>query len=109
MAEEKEYFAHGSVPEILKVTAGEIPVLVEMDHADMTDTFTAIALGADAVCRKLLQGEDRKEVLHSMQDELRCLMSVAGCSDLSHMDNTIIWKRQKEEYPALAGQEVNYF
>lgn len=97
------------LPEILKVTAGEIPVLVEMDHADMTDTFTAIALGADAVCRKLLQGEDRKEVLHSMQDELRCLMSVAGCSDLSHMDSTVIWKRQKEEYPALAGQEVNYF
>ena len=50
------------LPEILKVTAGEIPVLVEMDHADMTDTFTAIVLGADAVCRKLLQGEDRKEV-----------------------------------------------
>ena len=51
------------LPEILKVTAGEIPVLVEMDHADMMDVFTAIALGADAVC-----------------------------SDLSHMDSTVIWK-----------------
>ena len=80
------------LPEILKVTAGEIPVLVEMDHADMMDVFTVIALGADAVCRKLLQGEDRKEIVHSMQYELRCLMSVAGCSDLSHMDSTVIWK-----------------
>ena len=91
------------------MTAGEIPVLVEMDHADMMDVFTAIALGADAVCRKLFQGEDRKEIVHSMQDELCCLMSVAGCSDLSHMDSTVIWKRQKEECPALAGQEANYF
>ena len=68
------------LPEILKVTAGEIPVLVEMDHADMTDVFTAIALGTDAVC-----------------------------SDLSHMDSTVIWKRQKEEGSALADQEANYF
>lgn len=97
------------LPEILKVTAGEIPVLVELDQADMTDIFTAIALGADAVCRKQLQGENREETLRSMQDELRCLMSVAGCRDLSHMDSTVIWKSQKEGCLAEAGQETNYF
>lgn len=87
-----------ALPEILKVTAGEIPVLVELENADMADTFTAMALGADAVCRKLLQGEEREEILCSMQDELRCLMSAAGCRDLSHMDSTVIWKNLKEDH-----------
>lgn len=83
------------LPEILKVTAGEMKVLVELE--DMGNAFAALVLGADAVCRSPFPEENRQETLLSMQNKLRCLMSVAGCSDLSVRDSTVIWKNQKED------------
>ena len=98
-----------ALPEILKVTAGEMTVLMELEDADMKNAFAALALGADGVCRSLFPEENRQETLIFMQNELRCLMSAAGCSDLSCMDSTVIWKGQKEDCSAVADREGNCF
>lgn len=88
------------LPDILRVTAGRIPVFVDCGIVSGADVFKALALGATAVCvgRGLLKpladqgAEGVAEEINRINDELRGIMARTGCRDLSHMDKTVIRK-----------------
>ncbi len=89
------------LPDILKVTGGQIPVFADCGIETGADAFKALALGAFAVCvgRVLLPslkaegaGGVHKEISR-ISDELRGIMAKTGCCDLSHMDQRVIRRR----------------
>lgn len=89
------------LPDILKVTAGQIPVFVDCGVTTGADAFKALALGATAVCagRVLLKfleregGEGVCKGIRQMNGELKGIMAKTGCCDLSHMDKTVIRRK----------------
>lgn len=89
------------LPDILKVTAGEIPVFVDCGIVSGMDAFKALALGATAVCagRVIMDplGQNGamgvKEKIEAMTDELRGVMARTGCWDLQHMEASVIRQR----------------
>ena len=89
------------LPDILKVTAGQIPVFADCGITTGADVFKALALGATAVCAgrvllKFLEKEGGEGVcrgIEQMNDELKGIMAKTGCCDLSHMDKTVIRRK----------------
>ena len=89
------------LPDILKVTAGKIPVFVDDEISTGMDAFKALALGASAVgVGRPLMSAIKKDVengvceyLKTMNDGLRKAMAYTGTSDLSKMDASVIHHR----------------
>ncbi len=90
------------LPEIIKVIDGQIPVFVDCGIVSGMDVFKALALGATAVSagrvimKPLGEGgaQGVKEHILQMNDELRGVMARTGCSDLAHIDSSVIWHRK---------------
>lgn len=89
------------LPDILKVTGGQIPVFVDCGIMTGADVFKALALGASAVCAgrvllKSLEKDGAEGVCNEiarMNGELKGIMAKTGCYDLAHMDKTVIRKK----------------
>lgn len=89
------------LPDILKVTGGQIPVFVDCGITTGEDAFKALALGASAVCvgrilLKPLEEEGAEGVCREIgmiTGKLKGIMAKTGCYDLSHMDKTVIRKK----------------
>lgn len=81
------------LPDILKVTNGEIPVFVDCGIISGMDAFKALALGATAISagRVIMEPlrengpEGVKDKILEMTKELRGVMARTGCPDLQHM------------------------
>lgn len=86
------------LPDIVKVTAGEIPVFVDCGIVSGMDVFKALALGASAVSvGRVLStplkdgaGEGVRDKLLALTRELKGVMAKTGCYDLAHMDAAVI-------------------
>ena len=80
-----------SLPEVVAAVSGEIPVLVDSGFRRGTDTFKALALGADAVCfgRAYLWGlaafgqAGVERVLDILRAELAMVMGQMGTASLA--------------------------
>ena len=78
------------LPEIVKVTNGRIPVMIDGGFRRGTDVFKALALGADAVCigRPYLWGlaafgqKGVQAVLDLLRAELMIVMRQAGTTSI---------------------------
>ncbi len=86
------------LPEIVKVTNGRIPVLIDGGFRRGTDVFKALALGATAVCigRPYLWGlaafgqEGVQAVLNLMRAELTTVMRQAGTTSIDKISRNHI-------------------
>lgn len=85
------------LPDILKVTAGRIPVFVDCGFASGMDVYKALALGACAVSvgRHLMpllkDGSHAVSArINSMTAELAGIMARTGVCDLKHFDPSVI-------------------
>ena len=85
------------LPDILKVTAGRIPVFVDCGFASGMDVYKALALGASAVSvgRHLMpllkDGSHAVSArINSMTAELAGIMARTGVCDLKHFDPSVI-------------------
>ena len=82
------------LPEVLKVTAGKIPVFVDCGISSGADVYKALALGADAVCvgRDLMGPLKEKgaagvaERIRQLNGELAAIMARTGFHSLSGLD-----------------------
>lgn len=80
-----------SLPEVVSAIGGEIPVMIDSGFRRGTDTFKALALGADAVCfgRAYLWGlaafgqEGVERVLDILRAELAMVMGQMGTPSLA--------------------------
>lgn len=88
------------LPDILKVTAGKIPVFVDCGFESGMDVYKALALGATAVSigRHLMPllkdgGSAVSRRINQMTAELAGVMARTGVADLGHFDPTVIHKR----------------
>jgi 4-hydroxymandelate oxidase len=98
-----DYAAHPLevLPEIREVIGKRIPVLVDSGFRRGSDVMKALALGADAVLVGwiLIMGlaadgsQGVKAMIEILTAELRRIMSVTGCADLSQIDDSILVKR----------------
>ena len=83
-----------ALPEVLKVTAGKIPVFVDCGISSGADVYKALALGADAVCvgRDLMGPLKERgaagvaERIRQLNGELAAIMARTGFHSLSGMD-----------------------
>lgn len=83
-----------ALPEVLKVTAGKIPVFVDCGISSGADVYKALALGADAVCvgRDLMGPLKEKgatgvaERIRQLNGELAAIMARTGFHSLSGLD-----------------------
>ena len=81
-----------SLPEVLQGAAGRVPVLVDSGFRRGTDIFTALALGATAICvgRPYVWGlaafgqQGVERVLEILDNELR--LAMIGCGTTSVRD-----------------------
>lgn len=86
------------LPEILKAVDGRIPVMVDSGFRRGTDVFTALALGASAVCigRPYLWGlaafgeEGVGGVLSLMRRELETVMRHMGAPDVASITTDFV-------------------
>ncbi len=86
------------LPEIVKVTNGRIPVMIDGGFRRGTDVFKALALGADAVCigRPYLWGlaafgqKGVQAVLNLMRAELITVMGQAGTTSIEKISRNHI-------------------
>ena len=82
------------LPEISKVVAGKVPLLIDSGFRRGTDIFKALALGADAVClgRPLMWGlaafgqSGVSAALRILQAELEMVMRQAGTTTLAAIE-----------------------
>lgn len=87
------------LPRIAKIVQGRIPIFVDGGICRGTDVFKALALGANGVLigRALLAGlavggaEGVQKVISGMNEELRRVMSLAGCKSLEEITSDLIW------------------
>lgn len=87
-----------SLPEVVSVTHGRIPVIMDSGIRRGTDIFKALALGADAVAvgRPYIWGlaafgQDGVETaLDLLVDELRIAMGAHGAVSLNKIDNSFL-------------------
>lgn len=88
------------LPEIVEAVRGKVPVFLDGGVRRGTDVLKALALGAKAVFvgRPVLYGlaYDGKEgvlqVLSILKDEFKRAMALSGCSNVSQIDSSLIWK-----------------
>jgi 4-hydroxymandelate oxidase len=98
-----DYAAHPLevLPEIKQVIGDRMPILVDSGIRRGSDVMKALALGADAVLVgwALIMGlaanesQGVKEMVDILTAELRRIMSVTGCKNLSEIDESILVKR----------------
>ena len=87
-----------SLPEIVKVVQGRIPVIIDSGFRRGTDVFKALALGADAVAigRPYLWGlasfgqEGVRAVLDMLRAELMMVMRQAGTTSIDKISSSHI-------------------
>ena len=90
-----------ALPEIAKLTKGEIPLFVDCMIQTGMDAFKSLCLGAKGVCigRPLMTAykNDKehgvRDYLLKARDELAKAMAYTGCTDLSKMDASVIHMR----------------
>ena len=90
-----------ALPEIAKLTKGEVPLFVDCMIETGMDAFKALCLGAKGVCigRPLMTAfkNDKengvRDYLMKARDELAKAMAYTGCTDLSKMDPSVIHRR----------------
>ena len=90
-----------ALPEIAKLTKGEVPLFVDCMIQTGMDAFKALCLGAKGVCigRPLMtafkndQEHGVRDYLMKARDELAKAMAYTGCTDLSKMDASVILRR----------------
>jgi 4-hydroxymandelate oxidase len=98
-----DYAAHALevLPEIKAVIGDRMPIFVDSGIRRGSDVMKALALGADAVLvgwalfMGLAANESQgvKEIVDILTAELRRIMSVTGCKNLSEIDESILVKR----------------
>jgi isopentenyl diphosphate isomerase/L-lactate dehydrogenase-like FMN-dependent dehydrogenase len=98
-----DYAAHPLevLPEIKEVIGDRMPIFVDGGFRRGSDVMKALALGADAVLAGwlLVMGlaangsEGVSEIINIVTAELRRIMSVTGCKDLSEINQTVLVKR----------------
>lgn len=89
------------LPEIVKVVGGQIPIFVDCGILSGMDAYKALALGATAVSagrvimKPLKEGgaEAVRDQINRMTEELKGVMAKTGCTDLRHMDASVIIHR----------------
>lgn len=87
-----------ALAEIVKVTNGSIPVLIDSGIRSGADAFKAIALGATAVCigRPYAYGlaiggkQGVSEVIRNFTSEFELTMGLAGCKSVAEIDGSFI-------------------
>jgi isopentenyl diphosphate isomerase/L-lactate dehydrogenase-like FMN-dependent dehydrogenase len=90
-----------SLPEVVEAVADRIPVLVDGGFRRGTDVFTALALGASAICigRPYLWGlaafgqPGVERVLELLRAELEIAMKQAGTTSIEAITRTYVKKR----------------
>lgn len=98
-----DYAAHPLevLPEIKAVIGNRMPIFVDSGFRRGSDVMKALALGADAVLVGwlLVMGlaangsQGVTEIINIVTGELRRIMSVTGCKNLSEISNAILLKR----------------
>ncbi len=98
-----DYAAHPLevLPEIKAVIGNRMPIFVDSGFRRGSDVMKALALGADAVLVGwlLVMGlaangsQGVTEIINIVTAELRRIMSVTGCKDLSEISSAILLKR----------------
>lgn len=98
-----DYAAHPLevLPEIKEIVGNQMPIFADSGFRRGSDVMKALALGADAVLvgRCLVKGlaangsEGVAEMIAILTAELRRIMSVTGCRNLSEIDDGILVKR----------------
>ncbi len=98
-----DYSAHPLevLPEIKEAVGDKIPVFADSGFLRGSDIVKALALGADAVCvgKALIMGlaanesDGVREMMEILTEEVRRIMSVTGCPDLSSVDESILVRR----------------
>ena len=98
-----DYAAHPLevLPEIKAVIGDRMPIFVDSGIRRGSDVMKALALGADAVLVgwALIMGlaanesQGVKEIVDILTAELRRIMSVTGCKNLSEIDESVLVKR----------------
>ena len=81
------------LPDILKTVGGEIPVFVDCGISSGIDAFKILALGAAAVLTDFFSGREKEnvfEMILQMNNQLKGVMAKTGCSDLAHIDFSVI-------------------
>lgn len=87
-----------SLPEVVDVVQGRVPVLVDGGFRRGTDILKAVALGADAVCigRPYIWGMAAfgqagvERVLEILRAELRLAMQLHGVPSLARVDRSFV-------------------
>ena len=100
-AEESGIATIDSLPEVVKVIDGRIPVIMDSGIRRGVDVFKALALGADAVLigRAYLWGlaafgeAGVEMVLRILRDELRVAMQLAGTPSLADIGPRSVLRR----------------
>ena len=98
-----DYAAHPLevLPEIKKVIGRQMPIFVDSGFRRGSDVMKALALGADAVLVgwALVMGlaangsSGVAEMVNILTAELKRIMSVTGCSQLSEIDDNVLVER----------------
>ena len=98
-----DYSAHPLevLSEIKKVIGSKIPIFVDSGFRRGSDVMKALALGADAVLVGWLLtmglaangSQGVTEMIDTVTSELRRIMSVTGCRNLSGIDDNVLVKR----------------
>ncbi len=91
------------LPKIAKVINHQIPIFVDCGVMSGSDVFKALALGADAVSAgrvmmeplKINGAEGVKNQIIKMTEELAGFMARTCSPDISHIDPSVIWQRDR--------------
>ena len=91
------------LPKIVKAVGGAFPIFVDCSISSGMDVFKALALGATAVCagRSLMEplkengAEGVRKKIQVMTEELSGAMARTGSPNITHIDPSVIWKRQQ--------------
>lgn len=101
-AEASGWGAVESLPEVVDVVGGRVPVMVDSGFRRGTDIFKALAMGADAVCigRAYIWGlaafgqAGVEKVLEMLNGELRMVMSQVGAGSIEEISDRHIGRRR---------------
>lgn len=89
------------LPEIVRVIGGRIPIFVDCGVMNGTDAFKCLAMGATAVSvgRPVMQpiiergAQGAADVISAVTAELAGAMARTCSPDITHIDPTVLWRR----------------